>query len=377
MRASTASRGGPRGRLRTALPVVAIAVFVVFAAAIVVAAGATLGFDFLAYHAAARRILDGEPLYDLAFESAGGFGLFYYPPPFALLLLPFGLLDATIATWAWTAMLVVAFVVGVRLMPVSGVVRWVTLLLAGLSLPFLYALKLGQIGPVLFLLFAAGWRWLDRPAVVGVTAGIGAIVKIQPGLILAWALLRRRIAAVVAGAAVTALASGVAAIVFGIGVWLDYAHLLRAVSDPISTEHNFTPGAIAWQLGAPMAVAATIQVAATLLVLGAVAVAALRGSAESSYLVAVVASQMLSPILWDHYALLLLLPTAWLLERGFRWAVAIPLATSILLVGVTPPVVYPIVFAVALLAPLVLGLRDGARPEVLPLRLDGRARAPG
>ena len=45
-------------------------------------------------------------------------------------------------------------------------------------------------------------------------------------------------------------------------------------------------------------------------------VAALRLGAVPSYLVAVIASQLLSPILWDHYALLLLLPVAWLMDRG-------------------------------------------------------------
>jgi NhaP-type Na+/H+ and K+/H+ antiporter len=71
--------------------------------------------------------------------------------------------------------------------------------------------------------------------------------------------------------------------------------------------------------------------------------------------VAVVASQLLSPILWDHYALLLLLPVAWLLDRGHRWAVAIPLATSVVLVGWIPPVVYPAAFFVTLVALLVNG----------------------
>ncbi len=51
---------------------------------------------------------------------------------------------------------------GVALMPVAPTVRWLTLLLAGLSWPFAYAFKLGQVGPLLFLLFAIGWRWLDR-----------------------------------------------------------------------------------------------------------------------------------------------------------------------------------------------------------------------
>jgi hypothetical protein len=85
-------------------------------------------------------------------------------------------------------------------------------------------------------------------------------------------------------------------------------------------------------------------------------VAAIRwASAEASYLVVLIASQLVSPILWDHYAMLLLLPVAYLLSAG-RWCAAlIPLATAWPLVTVTPPVVYPVVFWVALAATLYVG----------------------
>jgi hypothetical protein len=87
-----------------------------------------------------------------------------------------------------------------------------------------------------------------------------------------------------------------------------------------------------------------------------VVIAATRWStAQASFLVAVVASQMLSPLLWDHYAIVLLLPTAYLLEREHWWAIAIPLATALPFVGITPPAAYPLAFAVCLVAPAVVG----------------------
>ena len=43
-------------------------------------AGDTLGYDFLAYHRAIQRLVNGAPLYDMSFTVAGGFGLFFYPP---------------------------------------------------------------------------------------------------------------------------------------------------------------------------------------------------------------------------------------------------------------------------------------------------------
>ena len=111
--------------------------------------------------------------------------------------------------------------------------------------------------------------------------------------------------------------------------------LLRAVSDPIATERNVTPGADrvpAWR--APT-VAAGVQLLSTVAVIVAF-LAAIRWTAdEASYLVAVIASQLVSPILWDHYAMLLLLPVAYIASAGRWWALAIPLVTAWPLVGVT------------------------------------------
>jgi alpha-1,2-mannosyltransferase len=195
---------------------------------------------------------------------------------------------------------------------------------------------------------------------VGGSAALGAIVKIQPGIVLAWALLTRRWAAVVVGVAVLIVAALVATVVTGgLGVWADYLALLRNVSDPITTPHNFTPGAVLYQsLPVPTGVAAAFQLASSVAAVGLVVFAALRATAAASYLAAVVASQLLSPVLWDHYAMLLLLPTAWLLAKGHAWAVAIPLATSVLVLFVVPPAAYPASFWVALVAVVAVGIRE-------------------
>ncbi|MDP9482889.1 MAG: DUF2029 domain-containing protein [Chloroflexota bacterium] len=362
---------------RTALPIVALLVLAVVGGAVVLSGvvSGTLGYDFLAYHQAAERVLAGERLYDPTVEQTGGFGLFYYPPPFVLAILPFALLDPTAATWAWTGLSVAALLGGIALMPVSLTVRWLTILLAGLSWPVAYALKLGQVGPLLLLLFAIGWRRLDDPLALGGSAAGGAIVKIQPGIVLAWAVLTRRWRAVAVGVAVLAGAAVVATLVTGgLSVWTDYVALLSNVSDPISTPHNFTPGAIAYQLGAPTGVAATVQLVSTVGVVAAVVIAALRAGAAASYLAAVVASQLLSPVLWDHYAMLLLLPVAWLVERGHWWAVVIPLVSSVFTIGLTPAAAYPIVFWLTLIALVWFGRRSRSPSPVGP-QIDARTLA--
>ena len=337
--------------------IVAIAVFALFVGAAVATAAqsGTLGFDFVAYYRGAERAGAGHPLYDLTVEQIGPFGVFLYPPPFAIAMLPFTAAPLPVATAIWITLLVAAVVGGTALLPVSAPVRWATLLLAGLSWPLVYAIKLGQVGPVLYLLFAIGWRWMDRPAVFGAASALGTIIKIQPGIVLLWAALTGRRRAVVGAAAVLGVAVVAATLIAGPRAWADYIALLRNVSNPITTPHNFTPGAIAYQLGVSAESAALLQLATSVAVLLAVVLSTRVLRQDASYLVAVVASQLLSPVLWDHYALLLLLPTAWLLERGARWAIVIPLATSTFLISITPAVVYPVSFVVAIAALLAVG----------------------
>ena len=342
---------------RAALPIVAIVVFAGVIGVTVAAAGDTLGYDFLAYHEAAVRVLHGQPLYDMGFDMAGAFGLFFYPPTFAPLILPFGFLSATTAVWVWTALLIASFLAGVAILPVSRTVRWSMVLLAGLSWPVAYAIKLGQVGPILFLLFAIGWRWLGDPIRLGASIALGTAIKLQPAILFVWAILTRRWAAVVAGVVVLLLLAIPATLVGGVDAWSDFTVLVRQVSDPITTIHNFTPGAVAYQLGVSASVASLFQLACTVVVLVSVVVASRWATGEASYLVAVIASQLLSPILWDHYAMLLLLPVAYLCAAGRWWAVLIPLATAVPLISVTPAIAYPICFFVSLGATLGVGIR--------------------
>ena len=350
------------------LPIVAVVVAVVVVGAVLASAGPTLGYDTRAYLDAGRRLLDGQPLYDTSIERAGAAGLYYYSPPFTLLAVPFALLPGPLDVAGWTLGIVVAFGIGVAVLPVSPTVRWLVVLLAGLSWPFAYAVKLGQVGPVLFLCFAIGWRWMDRPVRLGAAIAVGTIVKLQPAILFAWALLTRRWAAIGIGLGLLAGAALVATAVCGVDAWGAWVTILRSISAPITTPHNFTPGAIAYQAGLGEAAAGVLELANIAIVLVLVAWSALRARPSVSFLTAATASQLLSPVLWDHYAMLLLLPTAWLLDRRQWWAAAIPIAPSLVLLGL-PDVVYPVAFWVALVAPLVLDRRSDGR---LPAQRPGR-----
>lgn len=363
------------GLARTALPVSAMVAFAVVTAAVAASAGDTLGYDFLAYHGAARRVIEGRPVYDLGYQQAGGFGLFLYPPTFLPLILPFGLLDPAAATWTWMAAMIVALLAGIRLLPVPVTVRWAVLLLAALDWPVAYTIKLGQVTPLLFLLVVLGWRGLQRSEeggsaaaagdrdgrrpsgldLLGASAAVGAAIKIQPGLLLAWALATRRWRAVVAGVVVLLALAVVATIPVGLGAWFDYVALIRQITDPVTTEHNVTPGWVARGLGLSLAAAGLVQVAVTVAAVGALLVSIRRCTPVASFLIAVAVSQLVSPVLWDHYAMLLLLPVAWLLAQRQWWAVLVPLATSIPLIGVTPLSAYPVLFVITIAGMLLVG----------------------
>lgn len=343
---------------RAALPVVAIVLFAGALLAVLATAGSTWGYDFQAYAQAARRLLDGQRLYDPGVDLAGGFAVYLYPPPFAIAFAPFTWMGDPLGLYAWTALLVGCTVASIAAMPVPATLRWVLLLLAGLDWPVLYSIKLGQVGPILLLLFVLGWRWVDRPAGSGAAIGLGALVKVQPALLGVWAVLTGRWRAALTGLGIAAGACLVTLPIVGLGAWKDYVSLLRRVSEPVATPHNFTPGAVLYQAGLDPGVASVVQWIVVVVTLGLVAIAALRRSPSASYVVAVVASQVISPLLWDHYAVVLLLPVAWLAARGAAWALVLPLATSLPLVWLTPGAAYPLEFMIALVGPIALRRRD-------------------
>jgi hypothetical protein len=257
-------------------------------------------------------------------------------------------------------MLMAAFLVGTALLPVRAGVRWTIVLLAAMSLPFLYSVKLGQVGPLLYLLFAIGWRSLDRPLPLGLAVATGALTKVQPALLFAWMALTKRWRALFVGLVACTAAALVATLVTGLATWADYAALLGRVTQPVTTPKNMTLGAITWRAGASVEMATVVQWVGAAATLSITVFAWLRRDAATGYIAAVVASQILSPLLWDHYAMLLLLPVALLLQRRQWWAATIPLVTWL-----PNDALYPLAFAAGLVGPVLTGApaRRQQRPD--------------
>jgi cbb3-type cytochrome oxidase subunit 3 len=308
------------------VPVCSLMMLVLMVGLVLASAGDTLGYDYSCYAGAARHLLDGKPIYDNAFSISIGTcpGTYTYPPAFAVALVPW-LAFGGAAAGLWCLAMTLCFVAGVALLPVRRDIRWLVVIVAAFDWPLLYAIKLGQVEPLLFLGFAAAWRWMDRPWVVGVVTALGALVKVQPGLLGLWALATRRYRAAAVAVGVAAGASAAATVFTGLAAWGTYADLLRGLGGTFSKGHNFAPGAVAHMVGAPDVVASAVQWVSVALAVAALIAAFRWASPTASFMVAIVASQLLSAPLRDHYAVLLLLPVAWLVGRGHKWAAPIPL----------------------------------------------------
>ena len=349
---------GTRARfLGLLVPACSISLLVLTIGLVLSAAGKTLGYDYTCYEGAARHLLDGKPIYDNAFSISVGTcpGTYTYPPAFAVALVPW-LVFGGAAAGLWCVAMAACFLAGVALLPVRPDVRWVVVIVAALDWPLLYAVKLGQVEPLLFLGFAAAWRFMDRPAVVGAASAIGALIKVQPGLMGLWALATRRYRAA-AIAIVSALVMAAAATVFtGLGSWGTYLDLVRGLGGNYSTSHNFAPGAVAHLAGASDAAAAVVQWGSVAVAVAALLAAYRWASPVASLQVTIVASQLLSSPLRDHYAVLLLLPVAWLVSRGRTWAALIPALGWIALFATGDSPGWPVVASIPLTFFGVLGL---------------------
>jgi len=308
------------------VPVGSVSLLVLMLGLVLASAGKTLGYDYTCYEGAARHLLDGQPIYDNAFSISVGTcpGTYTYPPAFAVALVPW-LLFGGAAAGLWCVAMALCFVAGAALLPVRRDVRWLVVIVAALDWPLLYAVKLGQVEPLLFLGFAAAWRWMDRPWVVGVVTALGALIKVQPGLLGVWALATRRYRAVAVAVVVGVAAAAAATLVTGFGAWATYVDLLRGLGGTMTVAHNFAPGAAVHLAGASDGVATAVQLASVAVALAAALAAWRWASPVASLQVTIVVSQLLSAPLRDHYAVLLLLPVAWLVSRGRNWAALIPL----------------------------------------------------
>lgn len=295
------------------------------------------GVDFISFWATARMVLDGAgtQFYDLAAHTAVektvvpvlGTHTFAYPPIFAIILAPFGLLPFGISFTVWIALSGVFFALTAR--------AWMPKRLA-FAQPA--AVVNGFIGQNAFLttgLFLAGMRLLrNRPMLGGAVLGL-LIIKPQLALMLPVAMLADRNWRAIAGGALSvAIALLIPLIVWGVAAYTDYFAFLQTFAGFVAAsrwpwQELASVYAFLRYFGAASDVAMTAHVAVALAAAAAVWIA-WRHERPGKEAVLAAATLLAAPYLLTYDGVFMALPFAWLLMEGKRsilagivWALAL------------------------------------------------------
>jgi hypothetical protein len=319
------------------------------------------GYDFHAYFEAAQRLLNtGSPYQPQTLGgrfSPGPGGLYLYSPVPALLVVPLTLLSSVGATAAWFVMRLTLLVATCALLPVSRSTRLAVLGVAALSFPVLYDLNLGNVSVIVTFLAVVGWRWLDRP--LGSVA-IAMSVAFRPTLALigGWWLVRRQWKPFLwlSLAAVALVASSLPFV--GVQGWTDYVRLLSNVKAISGVDSGSDLASAALSVGLSQQFGVLALMCGYALTVGAILLS-LRRASDVSYVVAITGTLLVSPRLESHYLALLILPAALLADRGWRWAVLLPL------LGWLPAPALPLAAITGLVLPLLTHDRGPGEDSIL------------
>jgi alpha-1,2-mannosyltransferase len=262
------------------------------------------GGDFAIFRRAGRAVLHGHSPYvhpTLTLLAAND--RFVYPTPFALPFIPFAVVPERAAAVAFLILSVAALLGSVWLL---GVRDWRCYGVSLLGVPVFGALGIGSIGPFLLLLCALGWRFRNR-TVAGVPLALAAAAKLFLWPLLVWLLVTRRFRAFAASLATIAATLALWASIDADGM-RRYAQTVRLLND-VQRWKSYSVQSLFISLHVP-ALTSELAAGAT----AAVGVAALvllrRRGDEVTFAAAVVLALIATPVLWNHYLVLLLAPIA-------------------------------------------------------------------
>ena len=230
-----------------------------------------------------------------------------YPPLIAYLFSPFAVLPYHVAAAIYLLLSVAAVPIALR---VLGVRDWRCYGVAFLWYPAVAGLGVGAIGPILALLVALSWRYRDRAVVAALLVAVTITLKLFLWPLGVWMLATRRWRAAVLTAALTAAALLVPFAPLGMHVLRTYPSVLRTL-DHVFGPVSFSTIAFLQAAGFSSEVASgAVFVLGALLVAGIVLLARRPDGDRLALTAAVTAALLLSPIVWIHYFVLLLVPVA-------------------------------------------------------------------
>lgn len=254
-----------------------------------------LDFHFELYPQA-ELVRNGEHAFDTPEAYLEDRANLIWPIAAVLPVVPLTLLEPAAADWVAT-WFVIATLIGTLL--VLGVRDWriygVTLLWPSV----IDAIQTGNASLPIALLIALAWRYRDRAVVAGGAIGLGVAVKFFVWPVIIWLLAVGRARAAVIAASVGAASLALMVPFTDLG---DYVRLLQKLRRTFEHE-SYTVFAVLTDLGTPETLARAATVA---LGLGILALAWRRRSLT----LALAAALVLSPVVWRHFFVLLLVPLA-------------------------------------------------------------------
>jgi hypothetical protein len=286
-------------------------------------------FDLHVFWLAGRDVLHGRSPYPVISKMTSAPKDYYvYPPIVAVLSVPLAVLPFPVAGALYSAALVAAMFLTLRIL---GVRDWVCYSACLVWAATLQAIALGTVGPLLALLLAVAWRYRDRRVVCALAVAGAVCLKLFLWPLLVWLVATRRLKT-----GFLSLALGVAAAVagwaaIGFAGLTSYPALLNKFS-AVTEARAFSIAGLNHSLGLPENVGR-----GALLLAGAASVTAIvmlaRGSEgdRRAFAMAIAAALLLSPVVWLHYFCLLAVPIAIARPRmSMLWLipVALPLPIS-------------------------------------------------
>jgi len=264
-------------------------------------------WDFFTFRAAGRAVLHGRSPYPehatVAVLAAAK--SFVYPPIASYLFAPLAALPVEASEVIFFLASIACLLGALRLL---GVRDWRCYTLPFLWLPVYSSLSLGTISPLLVLLLACGWRYRDeRPRLAAAAIGLAVVAKLFLLPIVLWLVATRRWRTASWTAAFAAAAFLVPFAPLGWHALRRYEHLLRMLDAGLGTD-SFSTRTLLHSAG----VGSTTSTLVVGLCVVGFAFGALRlgrrGGDAGSLALALAAALLLSPIVWTHYYVLLLVP---------------------------------------------------------------------
>jgi hypothetical protein len=284
------------------------------------------------------------------------YSYYMYAPPLAVGVLPFTTVSLQVATVAWFVIRVALLALACAVMPVRPTVKLLTFAVAAFSLPVLVDLSLGNVSLLVVVALAFAWRGLDRP-MGSIATALAISVRPTLGVLLVWWAVRRRWKALL-WALLAGLVLILATLPFtGVDAYVDYLTVLRNIDQVTGVPNNLDLASTMLRLNLDPLIATAALYGGYALAIGAM-IMSLRHDRDLSFMVTISATLLLAPLLWDHYLASLLLPAAFLAQRGRTWGLALPL------LGWLPAPLLPLVAVAGTIAPF-LAERDGREQPAL------------